>query len=517
LNSCSTEEQTDAPILNILENDSIPVEQKIQFVLQNENLSALGLNSYEQQWLQTYYEKRNYEAIWINDSILTKKGMEMDTSLNHSEWFGIPHKRLIFSNRDANLNWIEKEIVLTAQIALTINDLNNGFLTTGKVAFNQRNFISSNVLDSLLNKYVNQDPDSIFLNQGPIDSNYRFLAQNLYSFCKKYNTDRTEFKIQSEKKDSLAAYQGAKLALLSKGYLLQESRDDEAKFKFALKLFKKHNGLEESFKIDDETAIALNESNYSKIMRASIALDKLRQRGKFPNKYVLINIPEYLLRFFESDTLRATHKIIVGKPETPTPTLKSKIYEIVVFPYWNVPQSIANNEILPAAKANPSYFSKNNFKIYGKSGQINPYAVNWNKFKSAFPYRVVQSPGPKNSLGVIKFEFHNKYGVYLHDTPSKNLFNKKIRAFSHGCMRCQNPADLAKVILKYDSIPNRINPVQSDSLDSLLISGVNTEIKLKKPVPIFVEYQTVFADRKSILFYKDIYQSEKELVEFLSN
>jgi murein L,D-transpeptidase YcbB/YkuD len=129
----------------------------------------------------------------------------------------------------------------------------------------------------------------------------------------------------------------------------------------------------------------------------------------------------------------------------------------------------------------------------------------------------MQQPGKSNSLGLIKFEFHNKYGVYLHDTPNKNLFNRDIRAFSHGCMRCQNPLDLAKLILDYDSVPNKRNYFTRDSLDTLIKTSKHQELKLVSGIPIYVEYVSVTIGEEFPVFHFDIYRKEEDIISFLSN
>jgi murein L,D-transpeptidase YcbB/YkuD len=232
----------------------------------------------------------------------------------------------------------------------------------------------------------------------------------------------------------------------------------------------------------------------------------MRQQTSYPVKYIRINIPEYTLRFFAQDSLKRTHRVIVGKPENPTPELSSKIIRMVAYPFWNVPYSIASKEILPSVKHNLNYLEKNNYKIYRGEQEINPRQVNWSRIKeNTFPYKIVQQPGEDNSLGILKFEFHSNYSVYLHDTPTKHLFKSDIRAFSHGCMRCEEPLELGKALLDYDSLKLKRNHLTCDSLDSLMLVAKHFPFKLLDPVPIYVEYVTVCADRERLIFYPDIY------------
>jgi murein L,D-transpeptidase YcbB/YkuD len=158
-------------------------------------------------------------------------------------------------------------------------------------------------------------------------------------------------------------------------------------------------------------------------------------------------------------------------------------------------------------------------KIFkAKEVEVNPDKINWKKIRvNTFPYTVIQQPGSDNSLGIIKFEFPNPFSVYVHDTPSKSLFNQTYRSYSHGCMRCENPIELAKVMLQYDSLGKKGNPITGDSLDSLLSLQTNHPLRLLTPVPIFIEYQTVVADRQGIYFHHDLYSRETSLVKILLN
>jgi murein L,D-transpeptidase YcbB/YkuD len=301
--------------------------------------------------------------------------------------------------------------------------------------------------------------------------------------------------------------------LLSKGWI--DEKMDSLEVSKKLKLFQLENGLTNDGKLGENTIYALNESTYEKLLRASLSLDRFRSATKNPKKFVRVNIPEFKLYFYADDTLRNIHRIIVGKQTNPTPQLESKIHRIICHPYWKVPQSIANKEILPAQKANKNYLTKNHYKIYKAQNQeVDPYSVNWGG-RSSMPYTVIQQPGSHNSLGIIKFEFNNSFSVYVHDTPKKSLFNTIFRSYSHGCMRCEKPVELAKAMLTYDSIPRKRNPYKADTLDTLLSQINHLSIRLLEPIPIYVVYETVAAERNSLIFHLDLYRREEELVKLL--
>jgi murein L,D-transpeptidase YcbB/YkuD len=151
-------------------------------------------------------------------------------------------------------------------------------------------------------------------------------------------------------------------------------------------------------------------------------------------------------------------------------------------------------------------------KIYRRGEEIDPATVNWKKIReNTFPYAVKQDPGTHNSLGIIKFEFSNKFGVYVHDTPTKSLFNTTVRTYSHGCVRCENPVDLAKMVLMQDE-----NTMIPDSLDSIMSRKVNFPIQLKKSFLIQFDYITVVPNNNGgLLFLKDVYFKDEKFLKWM--
>jgi len=489
--------------------------------LEEGNRKELGLSEEHRQWLFKFYEKNGFEPVWFNDSSLNEKGKLLRKTLDQSIYLGIPGSRLRFPFRAAK-NPVIKELMITAQSALLIQDLKTGMISDSAKKYRTQRFADLPLFDSLIAHDENIPYVRFFIDHSFSDTNYRFLSEHLYKFCSAYPLDRKTFDIKPFSVDSNKTIIGANAALRSKGYLSENDRD-QVRIDAALKLFQKHNGLKPDGKVGKYTASALNESTYNKVLRACLAMDKMRRHGRFPKKYLQVNLPEYKLRFFARDSLRSVHNIICGKPEHATPELRSKLHSIIVYPFWNVPHSIARNEILPAVKSNRNYLKKNNYKIYRGNVEVDPLHVNWRRITASnFPYKVVQQPGPGNSLGVIKFEFFNNYSVYIHDTPAKSLFRSDVRCFSHGCMRCEEPIELGKKILDHDSLKYASrsvkgvgNSITSDSLDSLIGAGNHHVIKLMDHIPVFVEYLTVVADRERMVFHPDIYKRDEDYLEFM--
>lgn len=330
-----------------------------------------------------------------------------------------------------------------------------------------------------------------------------------------YPLDTTTFDIKSIKYDTLEAKTKSQEALISKGYLTSGSLDSAA-YIDALTQFQLDNGLKPDGVIGKYTSKALNESTHHKLERILLSMDKIRTRAERPNKYIWINIPEYKLRFYENDNLISDHNIVTGTTSNQTPELVSKLRKIVVYPYWNVPYSISSKELLPAVKRNTAYLEEHNYKVFKNEEEVDPYSVSWSSIRqNAFPFKIRQEPGPGNALGLIKFVFNNAFSVYFHDTPSKSLFNVDVRAYSHGCMRTQNPVDLAKAILERDKRGRRFNRTIPDSLDNLLGRKENYDIKILDPVPIFIEYQTVTRFNDKMITYIDIYGRDEEYLKIL--
>ena len=219
---------------------------------------------------------------------------------------------------------------------------------------------------------------------------------------------------------------------------------------------------------------------------------------------IVVNIPSATLLVYEQGTIILESKIIVGKRSTPTPTLTSKANEVILYPYWMVPHSIAVKELLPIIKRNSSYLDANNYQVLSEQGKIlNPYAINWQNLGAGnFPYRIRQSTGCDNALGLVKFNFYNPYSVYLHDTPGKSLFNAANRYFSHGCMRVEKPMELAHLLLAG-------NTIAVDTLEEkgCLRNQSPITVPATRPMNVIVLYNTAwFNSAGRIIFSEDIYR-----------
>jgi len=227
--------------------------------------------------------------------------------------------------------------------------------------------------------------------------------------------------------------------------------------------------------------------------------------GKF---HVFVNLPEFRLRIMEDGEQKYTTRVVIGTPKNQTPVFSDEIEHIVVNPYWNVPASIKANEIRPHLLANPNYLAGQNMEMLSGGKVINAAAIDWTT-TNINNFHVRQKPGAGNALGQVKFLFPNQHDVYLHDTPSKSLFSRSYRAYSHGCVRVENPMEFADYLTAHEPGVTRA------SLEGLFGSK-ETWVNVKNHIPVHLTYFTLRVDEDgTIRSYGDVYGANKKVIELL--
>ncbi|MCB9476086.1 MAG: L,D-transpeptidase family protein [Deltaproteobacteria bacterium] len=247
------------------------------------------------------------------------------------------------------------------------------------------------------------------------------------------------------------------------------------------------------------TVQALNIPYSEKVARIRLTLSKMRKsESRWENYYLRVNIPEYKVEVVEDGKILRRHKVIVGNlnPLNNTPEFSAEVERVVYNPSWYMTRRIFKLEEYPKWEEDPEYFKKKG------------YVAHYNK--EGIPVAAYQPPGPANALGRVKILFPNKHDVYLHDTPTKYLFNRTQRAFSHGCIRLHNPLEMAEFLLKKDGV------VDSKRIEEILASRTTTPIELKHKVPIHIEYQTVSTNEDGrAVFLDDVYKRDVDLLAAL--
>lgn len=413
-------------------------------------------------------------------------------------------------------------------------------------------------------------PDSLLLEWNPnkLDSNwYRFLVKGINESKLRASLDSLEPKhegyqflkaelkkyiIENEKVDwdSVSFYNITDstvfLAALKKRLLATNDYDaiivgsDSLKMAAAIKSFQKKMNLEPDGKLGKLTKQAFGVSKEMSIRLMEMAMERWRWENTiFPEKYFWVNIPAANLHIWErnkgkidpnwklkkaqkekimetigKDTLVLYSNVVVGKPETQTPILKAKINYMLIYPYWTVPYSIAWKEILPAVQRDSSYLRRKNFEVINSKGEVmDTKKISWKKYnKSNLPFKFRQRIGDDNSLGVVKFNFNNKYGVYLHDTNSKRYFKTFYRYQSHGCIRLEKYWETAKFIMREDTVKTPY-----DTLATYFATPLQRQMNLIKTVPIYIRYYTSVADCTGLKCYIDIYRKDEKMAKLVYN
>ena len=306
--------------------------------------------------------------------------------------------------------------------------------------------------------------------------------------------------------------------LAVEGFIANTGVDDQRLFdndlEQALKIFQMQNGLEADGTLGPHTLQALNISAEQRVRQIVVNMERWRWLPRnLGDRYILVNIAGFNLDVVEGEAPVLSMRVVVGKTYRKTPVFSDNITYLVINPYWGVPDSIARKDILPKIKKESTFLRDLKIRVFdglgGNSKEIDPNTIDWNVVTAAdLSYRFKQDPGPQNALGRIKFMFPNRFNVYLHDTPSKELFGKARRDLSSGCIRVEKPVELVEYLLR-----NHPDWSAEKIRSTLANSDFTTQtIKLSEPMNIHILYWTVWVAKDDrIYFSPDIYDRDTAL------
>ena len=272
----------------------------------------------------------------------------------------------------------------------------------------------------------------------------------------------------------------------------------------AVRRFQIRHGISVDGVVREQTLTALNIPAQTRLNQLKTNLVRLRSMsGNLGARFVMCNIPAAQIEAIEGGQAVSRHTAVVGKPDRPSPDVKCRITEINFNPYWTVPVSIVRRDLIPKMQAEPDYLTKNRIRILDPRGnELTPAQINWYS-EEAVNYRFKQDPGDFNSLGSIRINFPSPDGVYMHDTPYKNLFGEDFRFHSSGCVRIQNVRELVNWLLTETAGWSR------QEIDDLIRSGERKDAKLARPVPLYWVYVTAWATPDGVVqFREDIYNRD---------
>jgi murein L,D-transpeptidase YcbB/YkuD len=489
--------------------------------------------------IHKFYADRNFQSAWSRNGILLELAYEMRFEILQAKFDGLlpedyqislvnayfqtfeSNKAVKKQNETGDL--VHLELLLTNAFFALSEDLELGKVDPTKLNREweiQRKGSQANYVELLKDAISEQDIRKNLERLYPKFSIYKKGREVLRAMYERTKTDTLDWKVVKLDKSIKVGDSHATIPILrerlkywgyAKDYVAGDAKVYDSAMYLGVKAFQLRNGMEPDGVIGKNTAIGLSASPALLMDKAAVNLERLRWLPDTVRnlEMILVNIANYQLDYVDKlDTLFSA-RVIVGKQYHESPVFTAPMSYIVFSPYWNIPPSITKSEIMPAVRKNPAYLSQKNMEVVNLSGKhVDPESVNWSA--KSFPYMIRQRPGANNSLGLVKFMFPNAHNVYLHDTPSRSLFEREDRAMSHGCIRVQNPAKLAEILLRRDSkwTPAKINQAMHQSTETI--------VTLPQKIPVVLLYLTFWADSKGDAhFRQDIYDRDGEVLALL--
>jgi murein L,D-transpeptidase YcbB/YkuD len=510
-------------------SDAIKVA--LQFSLANNGKIDDSIDLKMDSAVNIFYSDNEYKNIWSHNEKWDPLADSLFQFIQNAELSGLfPNdyhlkhfaslkKRLdkdSIQRTDAAL-WTRADLMLTDGFLHIEKDLKQGRIPNDSISLNKDSAITNEFYAANLRTLIeNKQLSNLLASLEPTNAGYQALKNAIPNFLDSmdkriYTYVSYPFKANSET-DSLAFITTLTKRLAESNCVSPDDDvlPDSTKLKIAIKHFQKSKSLKQDGLVSASLIRTLNNTDVEKFKRIAITLDRYKHLPPaMPERYIWVNLPAYYLKVWDHDTVAIESKVVCGKPATRTPLLTSAITNMVTYPTWTVPTSIIVKQYLPKLKVNPNYLSKLGLHLVDKNHEtVDATKVKWKKYSKGIPYQIMQGSGDDNALGVFKFNFNNKYSVYLHDTNERYLFNKTTRSLSHGCVRVQQWEKLAFYIAENDSMlakPNDKPAYNTDTILNLLSRKERKTIYVKNRLPLFIRYYTCEAIDGQIKFYDDMY------------
>lgn len=478
--------------------------------------------------LKAFYDGRRFEPLWVGKTGLTKSGARIVEALRTADEWGLDASRFDVPDiAEARADGPVMDPARQADLELSVA---GNALVYASHARGGRILEPSKQLSSYLDRTPQLKDPMVVLKDLEAAADPSAVLQGLHPSHPQFEQLRQKYLAL------LAARDEAKVITLPPGPLLREgvrhphvallrerleipatAAEDNSPFDGELfdanvaehvRSYQKENGLSADGLVGNATRRALNDVDLPSPEKLRANMEQWRwMPDDLGDIHVWVNVPEFKFRVIKDGRVIHSERIIIGELSKQTPVFSDEIETLYFHPKWHVPQSIKVNELYPSLARGGGYFRKQGLRIAYNGRPVNPYAIDWSS-ADIRRYHVYQPPGPSNVLGLVKFTFPNKHQVYMHDTPTKHLFDKKVRTFSHGCMRVRNPLQFAEVLLE------AANGMGQDEVEAI-VNGpvVETPVKLDKKVPVHVTYFTAWVDEDgNEQTARDVYGHEKRIM-----
>ena len=503
------------------------IQTSLEFILASNGVLNDSMRLTKDSLVNDIYQKRSFEPVWSNQDKWLPLSDSLVDFIGHATEYGLFPSDYHYSvlrnirtqtaqdtlaQKDAAL-WSRGELLLTDAFFRMAADLHKGRLPFDSVTLRKDTLTIPGYLNLFDTLWQYKDVAGLMHSLEPKHEGYDSLKYGLKNFLQSMDTLKKYTYIPYPAQTSVDYINNLKVRLFEEG-LLNSPYDylDTTSLKLVIGKYQRDKGLPETGKLNSNTVNALNNTSWEKFKRIAITLDRYKLLpDSMPTTYIWVNIPAYSMKIMDSNMIVMESNVIVGQPRTRTPLLTSNVVNFITYPQWTVPYSIIFKEMLPRIKANPSgYLNKQNLMVVDNNDNVlNPDSLNWGKYnKNYFPFLIKQRQGDDNSLGVLKFNFANKYAVYLHDTNARWLFSKENRALSHGCVRIKDFMKLADFLVRNDTL--RFPP---DTLRSWIGRKEKHYVAGFARVPIFIRYFTCEEKNGGIRFYNDVYGEDRTLCQ----
>ncbi|MDE0305316.1 MAG: L,D-transpeptidase family protein [Albidovulum sp.] len=476
--------------------------------------------------LLEFYRKREFRPLWIVGDAASNRRAALFSALEDAAGHGLPRNRYRpeeLRSQFAAANTLRELAIAEASASLAYirfaRDLHTGALEPEEIDEGIKRKRRPVETDFLMTRILAPDPRSFLAILAPSDPAYLKLRKELMrldiaiangGWGETIGTD-IEFLRPGDRGQDVVALRNR---LIRMGYLSRNARVEyDIHVENAVKRFQSRHGFSADGITGPLTISALNKSAEERRVQVAASLERLRWLNQpLGNNHVLVNLADFSARIIENGQTAFYTKAVVGKSERDlnTPEFSGLMTHMIVNPVWHVPYSIASKEVLPVWKEDPT--AESELLIFDKeNNEVDRATIDFEQYsESNFPFSLKQPPGPLNALGEVKFMFPNKYSIYLHDTPEKNLFERDVRAFSHGCVRLGKAHELATFLLaKQVQFPERL-------LELALVEEEEIKFDLAEPLPIHLVYRTVWVSAGGEVNYRqDIYGRDRKIFDSL--
>jgi len=489
--------------------------------------------------LLQFYRQRNFQPAWISNTGLQKTGEDLLSAIHDADREGLNPQDYHVQILDSMLHKFSMDLKTKVPVQIE-HLLNLEILLSDAFLLYGNHLLSGRVNPETIDPEwltVRPEADMIdILNEALATGHIRQTVMDLLPDIPCYAQLRQEmalyksialkggWPIVPSEESMIKGDRGLRVAALSARLIASgdiNERSLAARSVFddtleqAVKKFQNRHGLRPDGEVGKGTIEALNIPALDYFRRIAVNMERWRWLNRnLGDRYIMVNIAAFTLDIFENNKIVLSMPVVVGKDYRQTPVFSAKMSYLVLNPYWNVPETIATEDILTAVKKDPGYLVKRNIVVlpnWRDTTRIDPYEVDWASYtKENLPYRFRQAPGRQNALGRIKFMFPNEYDIYIHDTPSKADFQRTQRAFSSGCIRVEDPIALATYLLQGNSKWGRKTIIAAlDSLEDFVI-------RLPEPIPVHIFYCTAWVDEDGkVNFREDIYNRDEPVLKAL--